>query len=168
LGSKALVKLRALIDNQIITVGWSLAALLKHSWHKMKAMQQPKIFVVEDNPVYQTLVLKQLENISQDIHVFSTGENFLVEINHAPDLIILDYNLDGIINGYDVLKEIKKLACVPPVIFFSANLEISVTSSILKLGVVEYIEKTIFTLPRLKNSITRVLESSMGVIIARA
>jgi two-component system OmpR family response regulator len=130
----------------------------------MNTMQkvQPKIFVVEDNPVYQTLVLKQLENISQDIRVFSTGENFLAELTYQPDLIILDYNLDGCINGYDVLKELKKLTYTSPVIFFSSNLEISVTSSILKLGVVEYIEKTIFTLPRLKNSITRVLESSMG------
>ncbi|HTE12570.1 MAG TPA: response regulator, partial [Chitinophagaceae bacterium] len=56
---------------------------------------QPKIFIVEDNPVYQTLVLKQLENISQDIQVFSTGEKFLAEMGHRPDLIILDYNLDG-------------------------------------------------------------------------
>jgi len=135
----------------------------------MKPMQQqPRIFVVEDNPVYQTLVLKQLENISQDIHVFSRGENFLAELSYAPDLIILDYNLEGTINGYDVLKELKKLTYTSPVIFFSSNLEISVTSSILKLGVVEYIEKTIFTLPRLKNSITRVLESSMGVAFARA
>ena len=125
---------------------------------------QPKIFVVEDNPVYQTLVLKQLENISQDIQVFSTGEKFLAEMGHRPDLIILDYNLDGCINGYDVLKELKKLAFSSPVIFFSSNLEISVTSSILKLGVVEYIEKTIFTLPRLKNTINRVLESSMGIL----
>lgn len=125
---------------------------------------QPKIFVVEDNPVYQTLVLKQLENISQDVQVFSTGENFLAQLDHCPDLIILDYNLDGCINGYDVLKELKKLAFTPPVIFFSSNLELNVTSSILKLGVVEYIEKTIFTLPRLKNAITRVLESSMGLV----
>lgn len=135
----------------------------------MKPMQkaQPKIFVVEDNPVYQTLVLKQLENISQDIHVFSTGENFLAQLNHAPDLIILDYNLDGPFNGYDVLKELKKLSFASPVIFFSSNLEISVTSSILKLGVVEYIEKTIFTLPRLRNTITRVLENSMGLMLAK-
>ena len=125
---------------------------------------QPKIFVVEDNPVYQTLVLKQLENISQDIHVFSTGETFLAEVKHEPDLIILDYNLDGSITGYDVLKALKKLTCTSPVIFFSANLEIAVTSSILKLGVVEYIEKNIFTLPRLKTSITRILESSMGIV----
>ena len=135
----------------------------------MNPMQkaQPKIFVVEDNPVYQTLVLKQLETISQDIHVFSTGETFLAELTHQPDLIILDYNLDGYINGYDVLKELKKLTYTSPVIFFSSNLEIAVTSSILKLGVVEYIEKTIFTLPRLKNSIMRILESSMGAAFAR-
>ncbi len=135
----------------------------------MNPMQkaQPKIFVVEDNPVYQTLVLKQLENISQDIHVFSTGENFLAQLDHCPDLIILDYNLDGPFNGYDVLKELKKLSSTSPVIFFSSNLEISVTSSILKLGVVEYIEKTIFTLPRLRNTITRVLENSMGLMLAK-
>ncbi len=129
---------------------------------------QPKIFIVEDNPVYQTLVLKQLENISQDIHIFSTGENFLAELDRCPDLIILDYNLDGLINGYDVLKQLKKTTSTSPVIFFSSNAEVAVTSSILKLGVVEYIEKTIFTLPRLKNTITRVLESSMGVAFAQA
>jgi CheY-like chemotaxis protein len=136
----------------------------------MKLMHkvQPKIFIVEDNPVYQTLVLKQLENISEDVHVFSTGENFLAELNYPPDLIILDYNLDGCITGYDVLKALKKLTYTSPVIFFSSNLEIAVTSSILKLGVVEYIEKTIFTLPRLKHSITRVLESSMGTAFAEA
>ena len=147
-----------------------MAVLLNNLLHKMNTMQkaQPRIFVVEDNPVYQTLVLKQLENISQDIHVFSTGENFLAELDGRPDLIILDYNLDGVINGYDVLKELKKQTVSSPVIFFSSNLEISVTSSILKLGVVEYIEKTIFTLPRLKTTITRVLESSMGLFFANA
>ncbi|MDE3249469.1 MAG: response regulator [Bacteroidota bacterium] len=126
---------------------------------------QPKIFVVEDNPVYQTLVIKQLEHISQDIHVFNTGEHFLSQLTQEPDLIILDYNLDGQINGYDVLKAIKKAESTSPVIFFSSNLEISVTSSVLKLGVVEYIEKTIFTLPRLRNTIARVLESSMGIAV---
>ena len=157
-------------DNQRIDTEIRLAVLLNKLRHKMNIMKkvQPKIFVVEDNPVYQTLVLKQLENITQDIHVFSTGENFLAELNHYPDLIILDYNLDGCINGYDVLKQLKKRTVPSPVIFFSSNLEISVTSSILKLGVVEYIEKTIFTLPRLKTSITRVLESSMGLLLSNA
>jgi len=142
-----------------------LAALLTNDGHNRTSMQnvQPSIFVVEDNPVYQTLVLKHLEHISQDIQVFSTGETFLASLDRQPDIVILDYNLDGKINGYDVLKELKKRPLALPVIFFSSNLEISVTSSILRLGVVEYIEKTIFTLPRLRSSIIRVLENSMGL-----
>jgi two-component system, OmpR family, response regulator len=164
-GQKAGYQNTPAVDNQSIVPTNPLAALLNQIWPKTIPMQQapPKIFIVEDNPVYQTLVLQQLENISHDIHVFSTGENFLAELGHAPDIIILDYHLDGCINGYDVLKELKKLATAPPVIFYSSNQEFSVTSSILKLGVAAYIEKTISTLPRLKITITRVLESSMGL-----
>lgn len=119
---------------------------------------QPKIFLVEDNPVYQTLILKQLESVSQDIQVFSKGENFLSELNTQPDLVILDYHLEGVINGYDILKHLKKMPHPPPVIFFSSNLELTITSSILKLGIVEYIEKTIFSLSRLKDSTCGVLK----------
>lgn len=126
---------------------------------------QPVIFVIEDNPVFQTLILKQLENVSQDVQVFSKGENFLSELTTQPHLIILDYHLEGTMNGYDVLKELKKLPFSTPVIFFSNNLELTITSSILKLGVVEYIEKNIFTLSRLKDSIKQVLKTSMGKVI---
>ncbi len=130
---------------------------------------QPKILLVEDNPVYQTLILKQLEGISQDIQVYSKGEHFLTEfeaLTTPPDLVILDYHLEGIINGYDLLKHIKKLPSPPPVIFFSSNLELTITSSILKLGIVEYIEKTIFSLSRLKESTTGVLKDFPGVVSA--
>ncbi|HEY4149110.1 MAG TPA: response regulator [Chitinophagaceae bacterium] len=130
---------------------------------------QPKIFLVEDNPVYQTLILKQLESISQDIQVFSKGESFLSELSGLtiqPDLVILDYHLEGVINGYDILKHLKQMPSPPPVIFFSSNLELTITSSILKLGIVEYIEKTIFSLSRLKESTNGVLKDFPGRISA--
>jgi len=128
--------------------------------------EHPKIYLVEDNPVYQTLVLKQLETISQDIQVFSKGENFLAELegHPPPDLVILDYHLEGTINGYDVLKLLKAMPSPPPVIFFSSNLELTITSSILKLGIVEYIEKTIFSLSRLKESTNGVLKNFRGPV----
>lgn len=116
--------------------------------------------MLEDNPLYQTLLTKQLEGMSPDVRVFGTGETFLSAIAETiPDLVILDYNLEGTMTGYDVLKELKKLPCPPPAIFFSANLEIPVTSSILKLGIVQYIEKNIFTFPRLKECVDGVLET---------
>ena len=129
---------------------------------------QPKIYLVEDNPVYQTLILKQLEGITQDIQVYARGESFLSDIGTGPqpDLVILDYHLDGVINGYDVLKNLKAMPTPPPVIFFSSNLELTITSSILKLGIVEYIEKTIFSLSRLKESTTGVLKNFRGPVSA--
>ena len=130
---------------------------------------QPKILLVEDNPVYQTLILKQLESISQDIQVFSKGENFLSELDaqtQPADLVILDYHLEGTINGYDILKRLKSMPTPPPVIFFSSNLELTITSSILKLGIVEYIEKTIFSLSRLKDSTNGVLKNFRGPVSA--
>ena len=42
----------------------------------------PIIFVVEDNPVFQTLILKQLEGITPDVQVFSKGEFFLSDVKH--------------------------------------------------------------------------------------
>ncbi|MBC7904240.1 MAG: response regulator [Gemmatimonadaceae bacterium] len=125
-------------------------------------VRQAKIFVVEDNPVFQTLVHRQLETISQDVRIFSKGEQFLAELNDEVDIIVLDYHLEGTMTGYDVLKALKGMENSPPVIFFSANLELTITSSILKLGVAEYIEKSIFTLARLKDCVTKVLKSSMG------
>jgi CheY-like chemotaxis protein len=127
---------------------------------------QPIIFVVEDNPVFQMLILKQLEGITPDIQVFSKGENFLDALaTSRPDAIILDYHLDGDMNGYDVLKQLKKITNPAPVLFFSNNLELTITSSILKLGVVEYIEKNIFSLPRLREAIRKILKSSIGSVL---
>jgi CheY-like chemotaxis protein len=118
---------------------------------------QQRIFIVEDNPVFQTLILKQLEEANTELHVYGNGEEFLAQAMVGPnDLVVLDYQLEGSINGFDVLRELKKMPIPPAVIFFSSNLEISITSSILKLGVVEYIEKTIFALSRLKDTIQHV------------
>lgn len=123
-------------------------------------IRQPKIFVVEDNPVFQTLVLRQLETVTNDVRIFSKGEQFLTELNPDVDVVVLDYHLEGKLTGYDVLKALKQMPDAPPVIFFSANLELTITSSILKLGVVEYIEKSIFTLSRLKSVLEKLLSTA--------
>ncbi len=122
-----------------------------------KKLSHPRILLVEDNPVFQTLILKQLEDISHDVRVITRGEHFPEGDDIAADLVILDYHLEGEVNGYDILKKLKSLPVPPPVIFFSANLELTITSSVLKLGVVEYIEKSIFSLARLRESIHTVL-----------
>jgi CheY-like chemotaxis protein len=126
---------------------------------------QPKIILVEDNPVFQTLIIKQLDEVFPEVIVFDNGPNAMNEImRNPPDLIILDYELIGDMNGLDILKELKRISASIPIIFFTANIDISITSSILKVGVVEYIEKNIFSLPRLKKSVINALKNSMGQV----
>ncbi|TAH01955.1 MAG: response regulator [Sphingobacteriales bacterium] len=126
-------------------------------------VMQPKIILVEDNPVFQTLIIKQFDELFPEVIVFDNGLDAMNEImNNPPDLIILDYELIGEMSGLDILKELKKISASIPIIFFTANIDISITSSILKVGVVEYIEKNIFSLPRLKKSVINALKNSMG------
>ena len=58
-----------------------------------------KIFIVEDNPIYQELVTQVLGSVSQDIHLFTSGEGCLKEIHNEPSVIIMDYLLEGKMNG---------------------------------------------------------------------
>ncbi|MDX1938065.1 MAG: response regulator [Flavihumibacter sp.] len=126
---------------------------------------QPRIILVEDNPVFQTLIIKQLDEVLPEVIVFDNGPHAMNEImRNPPDLIILDYELIGDMNGLDILKELKRISASIPIIFFTANIDISITSSILKVGVVEYIEKNIFSLPRLKKSVINALKNSMGQV----
>ena len=39
----------------------------------MQLRQQPVIFVVEDNVIYQSLIAKELESLSSNIHFYTTG-----------------------------------------------------------------------------------------------
>lgn len=40
----------------------------------MEFNQEPVIFVVEDNLMYQSLIAKELESVSRNIHFYTNGE----------------------------------------------------------------------------------------------
>ena len=76
-----------------------------------------KIFIVDDDEMYQKTLHHQLKrkyNDKIDIQVFDSGEKMLLFLNpeSKPDLIILDYFLEinpYSINGYEILKALKKM-----------------------------------------------------------
>jgi len=71
----------------------------------MEFSQQPVIFVVEDNLIYQNLIAKELESVSRNIHFYTNGESCLEELDKGPSVIVMDYNLDGKLNGLDTLAD---------------------------------------------------------------
>lgn len=54
------------------------------------------VFIVDDNIPYLNLLKKLLERPNFSVFTFSTGEESLKYLQLQPDLVILDYHLDGV------------------------------------------------------------------------
>jgi DNA-binding NtrC family response regulator len=119
------------------------------------------VFLVDDDALY----LKSLEiNFTQDtefvIATFATGEQCLENITQNPDIIILDYYLNGIqknaINGIQTLDEIKKVNPDIPVIMLSSQDQIEVAVDCMKHLAYDYIVKSETAFIRLQKAITSI------------
>ena len=76
----------------------------------MQNVKNPLIFVVEDNKVYNKLIVNYLKsNKYVNVEAFYSGEECLKNIEKGPDIIIQDYLLEGM-NGIEVLKRVKKVS----------------------------------------------------------
>jgi CheY-like chemotaxis protein len=78
----------------------------------MTVQNKIKIFLVDDDVLFLKLLeIEFLDTGDFEIQTFVTGELCLLELANLPDLIILDYHLDGIdpnaMNGIQTLINIK-------------------------------------------------------------
>lgn len=122
--------------------------------------QQVKIFVVEDDPVYQKM-LKYIVELKPDhvIQTFSTGQECLDHLNENPTVITLDYSLPDM-TGEEVLKAIKSYNKDINVIIVSSQDSINTAVELLKHGAYDYITKDADTKNRLLNSINNAKKST--------
>jgi two-component system OmpR family response regulator len=107
----------------------------------MQTNSKPTIFVVEDNLLYQHLIAKELESIDGEVHFFTKGEDCLNELHKNPSVLILDYNLDGIINGLDTLQSARASMPDIPAIVFSNQQGLHSKENLLRYGYFDFIEK---------------------------
>ena len=108
---------------------------------QMEPKNYPKIFIVEDNLLYQQLIAKELESLSGEIHFFTKGETCLEALGKDPSIIILDYDLEGEINGLDTMKEIRKFNPSIYVILFSNQKNLNNSENVIQYGFFDYLEK---------------------------
>jgi CheY-like chemotaxis protein len=109
--------------------------------------QPPMIFIIDDNALLRALISEKLlsRNSEYQIKEFEHADNVLSEIDQEePDLIILDYNLEGPDlthkNGLQFLKALR-LKHNTPVIALSGQTELNVMTSIIRQGANDYISK---------------------------
>src|SRR5699024_281956 len=104
-------------------------------------MTSAKILFIDDDAELQTLIPEILKYEGFDISVGSNGIECLEFLEHTtPDLIILDVMMPKM-NGWDALKEIRKIHPNLPVIMLSAKGDSIDRVLGLELGADDYISK---------------------------
>jgi DNA-binding NtrC family response regulator len=123
----------------------------------MQNKTDPLIFIVEDNPVYNKLVVNYLQSKKfSRIESFLSGEECLKRINEKPDIIIQDYLLEGI-DGIEVLKATKKVYPHTEFIFLSGQDSVDVAINTMKLGAYDYIVKDQMALKKMIDKISKII-----------
>ena len=100
-----------------------------------------KINVVEDEKNLANLLETYLKKEGYDCQFFSNGEDALKHVADDCHLWVLDIMLPGTINGYDLIKEIRKNNSIMPVIFTSARDQDIDKIMGLELGSDDYVSK---------------------------
>lgn len=119
----------------------------------MQNTKNPLIFVVEDNHIYNKLVVSYLKtNKYTNVESYLTGEEALQNMHKNPDVVVQDYLLDGM-TGIEVLIKAKKIAPHVEFIFLSGNDSIDIAINSMKYGASNYIVKDQMALPKLVEKI---------------
>ncbi len=125
----------------------------------MTNKQKIKLFLVDDDALFLKLLeIEFQQNADFDITTFPTGERCLDALNEMPDIIILDYHLDGIdrnaINGIDTLDKIKAYNSEIPVIMLSSQDKIEVAINCMHHKAYDYVVKSETAFIRLQKNIS--------------
>jgi DNA-binding NtrC family response regulator len=129
----------------------------------MKNDPKIKIFLVDDDALFlKSLEIEFLENADFTVETYSTGELCIANINNNPDVVILDYQLDGIVanamNGIETLDKIKAFNPEIPVIMLSSQDKIEVAINCMHHKAVDYVVKSETAFVRLQKIITSVFK----------
>jgi len=118
-----------------------------------------KLFLVDDDVVF--LKLLEIEFQQEEDYVvetFSTGELCLEQLSKKPDVIILDYQLDGVektaMNGIQTLDKIKAFNPDIPVVMLSSQDKIEVAVDCMHHHALDYVVKSETAFLRLQKIIT--------------
>ena len=122
-----------------------------------------KLFLVDDDALFLKLLeMEFMEHADFIIETHATGELCLEHLYGHPDVIILDYHLDGIdktaINGIETLDRIKALNPEIPVIMLSSQDKIDVAINCMHHRAFDYVVKSETAFVRLQKIITTIFK----------
>lgn len=128
----------------------------------MKTNDKIKIFLVDDDKLFlKSLEIEFMQQGDFDVKTFATGELCIEHLSEKPDVIILDYHLDGIeenaMNGIDTLDKIKAIDVDIPVVMLSSQDKIDIAVNCMHKKASDYIVKSETAFLRLQKVIISIL-----------
>ncbi|MBC7694265.1 MAG: response regulator [Burkholderiales bacterium] len=128
----------------------------------MKTDNKIKLFLVDDDKLLlKSLELEFFQQGNYAVRTFATGELCIEQLSDIPDVIILDYHLDGIesnaMNGIDTLDKIKSVNPDIPVIMLSSQDKIEIAVNCMHSKAFDYIVKSETAFVRLQKVIGTIL-----------
>lgn len=129
----------------------------------MKNNSKIKLFLVDDDAVFlNSLKIQFLNEADFDIETYNTGELCLENLDKNPDVIILDYHLDGVtknaMNGLKTLDTIKKTKPEIPIIILSSQDKIEVAVECMHHKAIDYVVKSETAFFRLQKIISSIFK----------
>ncbi|MBU1011438.1 MAG: response regulator [Bacteroidetes bacterium] len=120
-----------------------------------------KLFLVDDDELYlKSLEIDFLQQADFDIKTFATGEQCIDHLLYNPDIIILDYHLNGInkkaMNGIETLDKIKSFNPEIPVVMLSSQDKIEVAIDCMHHKASDYVVKSETAFLRLQKTMTTI------------
>lgn len=116
------------------------------------------IFLVDDDQFFLQMYQLQLKSLGfETISIYNNGTECLENLTHKPDIIFLDHSMD-VLNGLEVLQEIKRFNPDIYVIFISARENIEAAVNALKYGAFDYIIKGENDLENIKKVLEKIIE----------
>ena len=129
----------------------------------MKKENKIKLFLVDDDALLlKSLEIEFKEHSNFSIETYVTGELCIENLSHKPDVIILDYYLDGIdqtaMNGLETLDKIKAFNQDIPVVMLSSQDKIDVAIKCMHHKAFDYVVKSETSFLRLQKIITTIFQ----------
>ena len=113
----------------------------------MKTQKKIQLFLVDDDALFlKSLEIDFSQHPDYKIETYATGELCVENLSHQPDIIILDYQLDGIeknaMNGIQTLDKIKSFNPDSPVVMLSSQDKIEVAINCMHHKAFDYVVKS--------------------------
>lgn len=129
----------------------------------MKNENKMTIFLADDDAVFLKLLEIEFTALKEyNIETFATGELCLLSLDKKPDIVVLDYHLDGIqknaMTGIETLDKIRAFDPEIPVIILSSQDKIDVAVNCMHHRAFDYVVKSETAFMRLQKNILSIIE----------